>query len=279
MPKGNWVAKEPYLREGMTHPAVARVKGILAAHGYWKGPVPASGNRFGPKLTEAVTYFQQTHINQHGKPCGVDGEIGPETWWALNHPSGLPQRSGIRAAIPAGLSEAREKVLRVALSQHGVKEVPSGSNRGPKVDKYLPSFWLKLPGPAWCCFFFSWCDLTAFGRYSLGHREGSCRKAIERAKAKGIWVPSDRAGEPVPGDAFVMLYGKGGHIGWVLRGAPEEFNTVEGNCGNRVKQGLRDWDERVVGFIDVCGDRAFVKTTDYERGVVAAESVGRDTTR
>ena len=264
----------------MTHPAVVRVKGILAANGYWTAATAAAGQKFGPALAKAVVYFQQTHLNQQGKPCSVDGEVGPETWWALNHTSGLPQKSGIRAAIPEGLSEPRIKLLTVALSQHGVKEVPNGSNRGPKVDKYLPDFCLTMPGPAWCCFFFSWTNLTALGSYCLGGREGSCRRAMKRAQDKGIWIPSERAGEPVPGDAFVMLKGKDrGHIGWVLRGAPNEFNTVEGNCGNRVKQGLRDFDDDIAGFIDVCGDRVYVKATDYERGVIAAESVRSDTTR
>jgi len=275
--------KEPYLREGMKHEAVIRVKQILQEQGYWKGPISSA---FGPKLTKAVVYFQQTHLNKHGKPCGVDGEVGPETWWALKHPSGKAQRSNIIAPIPAGLSEARQKVLTVALSQHGAREKPPGSNRGPKIDKYLPKWWLKMPGPAWCCFYFSWVCKEALGCYPIGRREGSCTKASERAKEKGIWVPWNRAKGLVPGDAFVMLWTdkKGkchGHIGFVLRASEDntEFNTVEGNCGNRCKIGLREFDERVAGFIDVCGDREHVRLTPFGRGIIEAANVAHATTR
>ena len=55
---------------------------------------------------------------------------------------------------------------------------------------------------------------------------------------------------PVPGDAFVMLYQDGtGHIGFVLRVVKANataFNTLEGNCGNRVKVGCRQMDQSIL---------------------------------
>lgn len=255
----------------------------LTQQGFFRGA--AKGN-FLEQTRAAVIYFQQTHVGPDGEALSADGVVGPATWWALDHPSGKPQRSHLHPEIPEGLTPLRRRHLEVALAEHraGVREVPDGSNWGPGVQKYLVG--TACP---WCCYFWSWCNREAAGGFSLGARHGSVASAWKRAEALGM----ARAKEgylPVPGDAFVMLHhdAKGrrtgtGHIGFVLRvetkdGEATAINTVEGNCGNRVKVGRRALSGRdVVGFIN--NFPADEQPAGWERGLIGAGSVDAAGTR
>ncbi len=288
MPTHRWAdikrSKLPTLYLGVEGSAVDDLLVLLDAQGYWDLSVTRS-EEFDSDVEDAVIYFQQTHQDPDGQMLVADGVVGPRTWWALQNAEGAVQRSGIQATPPAGLGPLRNRVLDVALAEHAldVKEVPGGSNRGPHVDKYLPDF-TKKPGekgPAWCCFFYSWVASTALGTWPLGRREGSCSSARRAAGKLGLWVPrSDVTRGPYPGDAFVMDKGSnGGHIGYVLRVSEDglRMNTVEGNCGNRVKLGLRYLnDSQIIGFIDNVPSE---KPVSFARGVVNAPLVGADTVR
>lgn len=277
----------PVLKVGGPAPvdAVRRLQYLLQLNGHLASPVIV--DTYTRDLANAVAYFQQTHQGPGGKPLVVDAVVGDGTWWALENASGDAQRSFIVGKIPDGLSDKRRRVLDVALSQHGVKEEPNGTNRGPGVDKYLPGFVLqqKGQGPAWCCFFFSWVSREAFGgSYPMGKRYGSCVEVSKAAESAGFWFPNNGRYVPRPGDAFVMLYegdrAGHGHIGYVLRVDPVtgRFNTCEGNCGNRVKVGLRDYDAdaRIAGFINFYGDAGVAPS--YEVGVIDAQNVGAEAT-
>lgn len=279
------MSDRPFIKKGSKNlGAVKQLQELLKKQGYWDRQI---SGRFVVALEEAVIYFQQTHQGPEGEWLGVDGEVGGKTWWSLENATGDAQRSFIESRIPDGLSELRQLVLETVVAEHGAVEIPNGSNRGPLVDKFLPKFLLSRPGqgPAWCCFFVSWGTKDALGTYPLKKRIGSCRVASKQAQALGMWHPNDGSYTPIPGDIFVMLYqGKKsgmGHIGFVVRVDPEtgRFNTCEGNCGNRVKIGMRDYDDdpRIAGFINFYGDAA--APPDYERGIIEAKSVAADGTR
>ena len=95
-----------------------------------------------------------------------------------------------------------------------------------------------------------------------------------------MWRPKGHY-TPVPGDAFVMLHKSDagelngrGHIGFVYRVSQngKRFNTIEGNCGDRVKLGERGVDDRsMAGFIDFWKDGRSLQKT-FQRGLVAANS-------
>jgi hypothetical protein len=273
------MTQQPTMFVGSSGPAVEVLVGLLRAQGFW--PSTAGPAEFTPELELAVKDFQRTHIGPDKAFLSADGVIGPNTWWALHHPSGRDQQSGIVATIPVGVGPRRRRVLEVALSEHakGVAEQPDGSNRGPDVERYLPT-WVRegsAAGPPWCCFFYSWVVREALGEWPLGARVGSCAQARSRAGQRSLWKPKSMAGsEPIPGDAFVMDRGGGhGHIGFVLRVSEDgkQINTVEGNCGNRVKLGLRSLaDPEIVGYIAVVEDEP---TTAFERGIVLVDNVQR----
>jgi len=261
---------------GVEHPDVRELVDRLRAEGFWT--LSHTPGEITPDVEAAILEFQRTHLGPDGRFLQADGVVGAATRWALSHASGEGQRSHVDASIPAGLGPQRQRVLEVALQEHarGVAEVPSGSNRGPELDKYLPQWAKTQPGPAWCCFFYSWVVRSALDAWPLGAQLGSCRNARQRAGALGLYTPKGtRAERPIPGDAFLMDRGGGhGHIGFVLRVSDDRttINTVEGNCGNRVKVGLRELsDPELVGFIDNVPSEA---TEGWELGVLSARRVG-----
>jgi hypothetical protein len=111
---------------------------------------------------------------------------------------------------------------------------------------------------------------------------GRVQQTWQLAKDKG-WAMDKASYSPVPGDAFVMLYQDGtGHIGCVLRVDKARnataFNTVEGNCGNRVKVGRRQMDQStLVGFINQYSREK--KPRGWKTGLVATDDVGAEGTR
>jgi len=259
---GLLIKVDDFVKFGDSGAQVNEVQSILAAQGFWSGEATGS---FDTATRDAVTYFQQSHLGPYAEFLEVDGVVGPNTWWALRNPVGDSQRSnissepsgtGVPRIIPAGLTPLRIEQLKIVVAEHGVKEVPNGSNWGP-VKKYG-----GLKGKPWCCWFWSWGNKRAFGSYTLGKKVGRCMTAWNRAKDREL---AHHKGDyiPIPGDAFVMLYRNGkdeftgrGHIGYVLRtkvesGRATVINTVEGNSGNRVKIGRRKLKSRdIVGFIN-----------------------------
>jgi hypothetical protein len=269
--------RPPTLKAGDKGDNVKLLQRLLASQGSFDGAI---GGTFGPLTKKAVAYFQMTHLGPNGKPLEVDGDVGKNTWWALMNPTGKPQRSGIVAAVPDQLFDARAKVLTVAVAEHKkeVHEIPDGSNWGGEVIKYLKA--AGIGANAWCGCFWSWAHKEGLASFPMGQAQPHVQTAWNRAKSKGYAKP--KAGySPIPGDAFVYTFSGGtGHIGFVLSvdsaTKARRFNTIEGNCGNRVKCGVRKVeDSSLVGFINVFGDEA----RDFETGIMGASDVGDAGTR
>jgi len=259
---------------------VKRLQEILQRQGFFKGS--PRGN-FQSLTLAAVKYFQSTHIGPDGKFLKIDGVVGPNSWWALEHPSGKNQRNFIEPAIPDGLSPMRKKVIETALLEHkkGVHEAPNGSNWGPEIKKYGGS-----PGWAWCCLFATWCYRQAEVLYI---KEPSTYKFWKTTDQKGWFYPLGSK-DPlayIPGNAFLIQH-KGpkgnwthtGHIGLIARVSEknDQFNTVAGNEGNRVKFGIRTVKCReLVGFINPFPEDE--QPTGFEHGIIQASNVEGATTR
>ena len=264
------------LKQGDSGADVKRAQHILLSQGLFVG---TPGGTYGPKTKQAVVYFQQTHQGPRGIMLEVDGIIGPDTWWALENPSGDAQKSGIVVPVEPikQLTPRRLAVVALALAEHraGVREIPDGANSGDGVDKYIRGF-----GPAyWCMLFVSWVRHEV-GALLLGRKQHAhCLTVWNAAKAAGKAFPKEKY-TPIPGDTFIMLYrdkrGRltgSGHTGIVTAVSHDgrSFNSVEGNAGNRVKQTLRQMSQSdLVGFInDYPKDE---QPTDFPRGVVSGSA-------
>lgn len=250
--------------------AVRYLQTCLNSQGYH---MPVTG-KYDKATIGAVHDFQAAHLAPTGAFLTVDGDVGADTWWALQNPSGAAQKSGYDPIIPKGLSATRRGILNAALKdwRKGVHEIPDGANWGGGVERYLQGI-----GPAyWCCAAVSTWVKDATQSYPFGERVLACARLWELGGNKGQRV--DKHTTPVPGDAFVLLFKNArgqltgsGHTGLVLSVSAdgESFNTIEGNAGNRVKVGLRSCEEGVlVGFVDLVGDRKDV-LGKFARGLLS----------
>jgi len=221
---------------------------VLTENGYDCGEdassIPAV---FGPETEAAVKLFQAGHAGSDGHPLVVDGDVGPATWWALDHPSG-GQQAGLAALPDMPAQQATNVVAAAALAsaweelRRGVREVPDGSNRGPRVDFYT-GVTGEGDGPAWCAYFVSWNFARAPGGSPFGKIGGAL--AIARFCEKNIFACSTDtrssdgklvAYQPRPGDVGVIDDGGGhGHALHVAAVADDTLWTVEGNSGNAVR--------------------------------------------
>jgi hypothetical protein len=174
-----------------------------------------------------------------------------------------------------GLTETRSKLLQLLDMEHAkpVFENPDGSNKSPDIDRYWgdPS----LRGNPWCCAFVSWALRETLGKLPINgkHHVGVQVMWVE-AKQLGMAVNT-----PKPGDVFIQIKSKGtGHTGFVV-GVSQDGQSVytcEGNCGNRLKYGLRPTSS-IHHFIDCIRDG---QGDDFPRGTsVAVDDVGDDGTR
>jgi len=155
-------------------------------------------------------------------------------------------------------------VMTIARGEVGVKEVPPGSNRGPRVEEYLKSVHLGA-GYAWCAAFVYWCfeqAAVSLNRVNPLPRTASCLDHWN--KTNGIKISSQKAIEDPsliePGDIFIIKYrGIRGHTGIVVGISDDCINTIEGNTnifhsseGDGVLEQQRKIESINVGFIKYC---------------------------
>lgn len=231
----------PTLKQLTPDPDVMHLQRLLLANGYGEGVVTVSGF-FDPPTASSVEIFQLQHIDQHGTPLVADGVVGKKTWWALEHPSGDAQRSGLRIQTAEGLKDPRRKLLDLLVEEHAkaVREIPDGSNRSEDIDLYWGD--TGIVGRPWSCAFVSWALHQAFHEYPIGGTHHVSVQVMWReARRLGFAVP-----DPKPGDVFVQLASGGkGHTGFVIGVSFDDdlIYTCEGNVGNRLKFGRRRREE------------------------------------
>jgi len=225
------------LKKGATGPAVTELQNTLRELDY---NLPVTGT-FDTATFNAVRNFQASHLDQHGKPLEVDGQVGDITWWALRHPRTKVQNTEIDyTKMPPtsfGGSPLGRRALQVAINElvAGAGEA-GGNNKGPWVAKYLKPSGLG-EGHSWCAAFVSWCFLQASDKnvnampfkYTAG-----ARNIYNQLKAKG-WTfnSNDTTYIPQPGDIVVWwrvsLASGFGHIGIVHHFKDGFIYTIEGN--------------------------------------------------
>ena len=186
----------------------------------------------------------------------------------------LPELAIRDPRLPLWLGPKRSAILRVAFGEldRGVREEPAGSNRGSRIDLYLPRWARTRPGPPWCAWFATWVLEQALGDQNALGRTGGTSTLTARAQVADLWRP--RASYlPSPGDLFMMRTGRGkGHVGFVAGYRAGRIETVEGNSGDRVRHGARELaDERITGFICSVPEEAFESCWWTGSGEDAAE--------
>lgn len=254
-------------------PDVLRLQRILTSLGYFQDRIPPPGI-FEDVTHENVMVFQLQHVDEQGKPLEADGIVGEKTWWALENPSGDAQRNHFQPVIPEGLTTKRRQLLELIYEEHAkpVQEIPDGSNRSPDIDSYWGH--TGVIGQPWCCAFVSWALNEVLGILPI---EGKHHLGVQN-----MWRAARRADmettAPKPGDIFIQIKSGGkGHTGFVVGVSVdgESIYTGEGNCGNRLKIGLRKRSS-INHFIDCIKDD---QTTEFSRSTFDVQAVDTHGTR
>jgi CHAP domain/Putative peptidoglycan binding domain len=188
----------------------------------------------------AVSTFQASHLNEHGKPLEVDGKVGDITMWALKNPRSKVVSTEINyKQFPSetGGHPTGRLALQFAIDElkAGAGEV-GGNNKGKWVKKYLAPTGIA-EGNSWCAAFVSWCFLQAVGgdksKMPFNYTAGA-RNIFNQFKAKGWHFSGTEPGfEPQPGDIVawwrVSMPSGLGHIGIVHHYKDGFLYTIEGN--------------------------------------------------
>lgn len=192
---------------------------------------------FGDATKTAVQVFQARTVDPAGNPLEVDGIVGQNTWAALFGVA-VPPSPAARPAAGSLLDE----VLQVAAGEVGVREVPLGSNRGPRVDQYLNAVGPGLLGQPWCMAFVYFCfeeAAAARGVANPAPRTAGVKRSWQLApEVPGARIVSadDAADDPslvVPGMVFYIdTGGATGHAGFVADVVGATLVTVEGNTND-----------------------------------------------
>lgn len=185
---------------------------------------------FAAKTKNAIKLFQATHMDQFGNPLEVDGQVGSLTWAALFGTDTI-------VVTDTAPNKFLTEVVKVAISQIGVMEVPPGSNKGPVVNKYLASVGLP-PGLFWCAAFVYWCfdqEALKSGRTNPLVKTGHVMTHWNKTKGKKI-LTADAVDKPSlikPGQIFMMnTGGSSGHTGIIEKVDGGFVHTIEGNSNN-----------------------------------------------
>jgi len=162
--------------------------------------------------------------------------------------------SVLAAWLSDAVPEIRQAIVRRAMCDIGIVEVPSGSNRSPRIDEYVAAVGSPY-GSRWCAAAVAawWRDCGAAVPPADG---GSCNAWMAWAKRVRTWGA-------VPREGSAVVYGRNGiamHIGVIVRVAPELL-SVEGNtsiAGGLDADGVavtlkRVSSSRVLGYIEPGG--------------------------
>jgi hypothetical protein len=168
-------------------------------------------------------------------------------------PVGIKLLSGVVAG--AVLLRKRD-VVSIAKAEVGAREVPAGSNGGPRVNVFTGG--RREP---WCAHFVAWCFRRA-GRAlprdvvpspSVANPLASVAYMELTAKNLGYWLPPGstvQAGDVIfYGDRGVDDELAGRHVGLVVGVSGRGISTVEGNVSNQVDFRLiSPTSPRITGF-------------------------------
>ncbi|WP_437918596.1 CHAP domain-containing protein [Sphingobacterium sp. LRF_L2] len=197
------------LKKNTTHDSVKELKKLL-------------NQRLGTELDENNNFFgasTEIVVKRFQKQSGLiqDGLVGPLTWSEL-----ADETVGNRPN-----NNLLNGVIDILIDQVGVKE-KTGKNDGEEVEAYLKSVGLGK-GYAWCQAFVFWGFEKASKSLGISNPVAKTAGVLDNWN-KSLKYQLPKGLSPVPGDVFVMDFGKGlGHAGVVTGVDGRYIVTVEGN--------------------------------------------------
>ena len=158
--------------------------------------------------------------------------------WPKLPPTGRADSRVLAVLFPAKPQSIGAKALKHAKAELGVKEHPSGSNRGPRVDQFAAACGLRAV--PWCACFVTW-SLRRAGWTQKGWNLAYVPSWVATANQSAHGLRVIGASEVQAGDVVCFDWQKDGiadHIGFVAgpwkngQGPTLEGNTSAGNNSN-----------------------------------------------
>jgi peptidoglycan hydrolase-like protein with peptidoglycan-binding domain len=238
------------IREGdQDHAIVTAIQHVLNSAGC--GTIAEDGI-FASGTKSALRLFQ------YRRDLRDDGEVGRATWDQL-----FGTTPSVAYVAP---NNFMAEVLRIAISQDGVRETLGSPNRGPEVDEYLRAagYDPEKGSYSWCMSFVYWCHLQASQTLRLSNpcpHTGGVLDAWAKVPGHTRLAAADAYNNPgliEPGSIFFVDHGnQKGHCGIVKVSMGPVVLTVEGNtnaAGSREGDGVYQKQRRVkdinLGFVD-----------------------------
>lgn len=131
------------------------------------------------------------------------------------------------------IQEAKNKLVSLARSQVGYKEVANNYNKYAEDPRVTSLYGWNVQNQPWCCTFVNWCFLNAFGTIGGQMTYGgsaACATQANYYKRNGAFTQSPAIGDQV------FFYSGGGinHTGIVVEVSGGTIRTVEGNYSDKV---------------------------------------------
>jgi hypothetical protein len=207
------------LKRGSRGSLVVKMKQRLRRHGLWKRVWPLNQG-FGRITEDQVRKFQAR------SGLTVDGQVGPQTWAALN---------------AAPVRGERARAVAWALGKVGVVEQPAGSNKGPGKDgiSAMQNASIGFDGQPWCqCMASYSAQVGTRGRLKAAWYGGYTVSVVNMARngQRGLAIVSLK--DARPGDWVFFNFNPGGdpveHVGIFLSydKANGTVTCVEGNTSS-----------------------------------------------
>jgi len=155
---------------------------------------------------------------------------------------------------PPGGPTLRQKALKAAQGQIGVKENPAGSNQTKFTD------WYGMVGP-WCAMFTTWCWETQGDSPSFVSGSRYAYVPYIVSDARSVRYGLSTTSSPIPGDLVCYDWEGDGtydHVGIFESGTASSWNAIEGNTstsnqsnGGEVMRRSRSTAQAAVTFVRV----------------------------
>lgn len=133
-------------------------------------------------------------------------------------------------------AEAKQKVIDLARQQLGYHEGSNNYTKYAEDPKITRLYGWNVQHQPWCCTFFNWLYLNAFG-YDLGSKltyggTAACASSAQLYKSVGAFVKFPEVAD----QAFFYSNGGINHTGIVVSVDGSEFVTIEGNYSDKVSE-------------------------------------------
>ena len=133
-------------------------------------------------------------------------------------------------------AEAQKKVIDLARSELGYHEGSNNYTKYAEDPKLTRLYGWDVQHQPWCCTFFNWLYLNAFG-YDLGSKltyggTAACASSAQLYKSVGAFVKFPEVAD----QAFFYSNGGINHTGIVVSVDGSEFVTIDGNYSDKVSE-------------------------------------------